>query len=92
MDELAAAVVGDDAVAHVEEQRVELVALIFHRFERGMEDGRHVVERGGQHANLVRRFDGKRLVKVAGGDALGALGQLFDGIDHRFCQQEREKH
>ena len=92
VDELAAAVVGDDAIAHVEKQRVELVALVLHGFERGVEHGRHVVECGGQNADLVRRFDGERLVKVAGRDALGALGQFFNGVDHGLGEQERQKH
>ena len=92
MDELAAAVVGDDAIAHVEKQRVELVALVLHGFERGVEHGRHVVECGGQNADLVRRFDGERLVEVAGRDALGALGQFFNGVDHGLGEQERQKH
>ena len=92
MDELAAAVVGDDAIAHVEKQRVELVALVLHGFERGVEHGRHVVECGGQNADLVRRFDSKRFVEVAGRDALGALGQFFNGVDHGLGEQERQKH
>lgn len=91
-DELAAAVVGDDAIAHVEKQRVELVALVLHGFERGVEHGCHVVECGGQNANLVRRFDSKRFVEVAGRDALGALGQFFNGVDHGLGEQERQKH
>ena len=90
--ELAAAVVGDDAIAHVEKQRVKLVALVLHGFERGVEHGRHVVECGGQNADLVRRFDSKRFVEVAGRDALGALGQFFDGVDHGLGEQERQKH
>ena len=92
VDERAAAVIGDDAVAHVEKERVELVALVLHGLERGVEDGGHVVEGRRQDTDLIRRFDGERFVKIAGRDALGALGQLLDGVDHRLGEQEGEKN
>ena len=92
MDERAVAVVGDHAVGHVEKERVELVALVLHRLERGVQHACHVVERGGEDADLVGGVDLELFAEVAACHALGALGQLFDGIDHRFAQQEAQQH
>ena len=92
VDERAVAVVGDHAVCHVEKERVELVALVLHRLERGVQHACHVVERGGEDADLVGGVDLELFAEVAACHALGALGQLFDGIDHRFAQQEAQQH
>ena len=92
VDQLSRAIVGDNAVAHMQKERVELVALVFYRFKRGVEDGRHVVEGGRQDADLVCRLHGEGFVKIAGGNALGALGQLLDGVDHRLGKQERKQN
>ena len=48
-----AAVIGDHAVAHVEKEGIKLVAFVFHGLQRRVQHGRHVVERGGQNADLV---------------------------------------
>ena len=88
VNEAAAAVIGDHAVAHVEKKGIKLVAFVFHGLQRRVQHGRHVVERGGQNADFVRRFDGKRFIEVTGRNAFGTLGQLFDGVDHGFGEQE----
>ncbi len=57
VDQRAVAVIGDHAVGHVQEERVELVALVLHRFECGVQYARHVVEGGGQNTDLVGGID-----------------------------------
>ena len=76
----------------MEKERVELVALVLHRLERGVQHACHVVERGGEDADLVGGVDLELFAEVAACHALGALGQLFDGVDHRLAQQEAQQH
>ena len=91
MDQRAVSVVSDHAVRHVQKERVKLVALVLDGFQRFVQDGRHVVEGRRQDTDLIRRFHIQCLVEITLGDALSPLGQLFDRVDDRFCQEERER-
>ena len=91
MDQRPGAVVGEHAVGHVQKEGVELVALVLHRLERVVKHLCHVVKRRGEDADLVGGVDGQHLVKVAARDALGPLGQLLDGVNHRLGEQKAQK-
>ena len=57
-----------------------------------MQDAGHFVERAGENADLIRGFHRQLAVKVSGGHPLRADGQLFNGADHGFGQQEAQQH
>ena len=83
---------GDHAVGHVEKEGIQLVPLVFHRLQRILEHLRHVVEGGGQNADLVGGFHRNRTAEVPGGYPLRALGQTLDGNNHGLAQQEAQQH
>ncbi len=65
MDERAVGREGGYAVSHVQEQRVQLVALALHlAADRVFQTMRHVIERTGQLADLIRRLHTEVLIKA----------------------------
>ena len=83
---------GHHAVGHVEEQGVQLVALVLHRGQGVPQHGGHIVEGGGEDADLVGGLHLDGASEVPGGNPLRALGEPLDGGDHGFAQQEAEEH
>ena len=65
MDERAVGRKGGYAVGHVQEQRVQLVALSLYLADRVFQTVCHVIERTGQLANLIRRLHAEVLIEVA---------------------------
>ena len=65
MDEASVGREGRNAIGHVQEQGVQLVALALHLADRGLETARHVVERARQLADLVARLHAEVLIEVA---------------------------
>ena len=92
VDEAALVVKGHNAVGHVEEEGVQLVAFIFHGGQGGLQDTGHLVEGAGEDADLVGRLHRQFAVKVPGGYPLRAGGQLLNGANHGFGQQETQEH
>ena len=76
----------------MEKEGVQLVALVLHRLQGVLEHLRHVVEGGGQNADLVGGFHRNRTAEVPGGYPLRALGQTLDGNNHGLAQQEAQQH
>ena len=56
---------GSHAVRHMQEQRVQLIALALHLAHRAFEPLRHVVERACQFADLVGRLHAQILIEIA---------------------------
>ena len=83
---------GHHAVGHVKEEGVQLVPLVFHGGQGGLEDPRHLVEGAGQHADFVRGFHGQRAAEVSGGHFLRPGGELFNGAHHGFGEGEAQEH
>jgi len=79
------------AVGHVQKQRVQLVALIFHGIQRGLQHACHFVEGSGQNSDLVRRFHQQLVSKVARRNFFRTCGELFNGAYHGFRQQKRQQ-
>ena len=65
MDEASVGREGRNAVGHVQEQGVQLVALALHLADRCLETARHVVERARQLTDLVARLHAEVLIEVA---------------------------
>ena len=82
---------GHHAVGHVEEQGVQLIALVFHLPDGVPELPGHVVEGVGQHADLVPGADLDAVGEVALGHPHGPLGEALDGGDHGFGQQKGQQ-
>ena len=91
MDDPPLPVKGHHAVCHVEEQGIQLVALIFHLAQGVPQLPRHVIEGVGEHADLIPggHFDPPGEIPLR--HPHGSLGQALDGDDHGFGQQEGEQ-
>ena len=92
VDDLAVVVKCHHAVGHVEEQGVQLVALVLHRRQGALENAGHLVKGPGQNADLVGGFHRQGTVKLARGDLHRSGGQLLDGVHHGLGQQEAQQH
>ena len=92
VDEVPLPVKGHHAVGHVEEQGIQLVALVFHGSQCGLQDLGHLVKRSGENTNLVGGFHRQLAVKITGGHPLCADGQLFNGAHHGLGEQEAQQH
>ena len=92
VDQAALVVKGHHAVRHVEEQGVQLVALILHGGQGGLQNPGHLVEGAGQNADLVGGLHRQLAVKVTGGHLFGTGGQLFNGTHHGLGQQKAQQY
>ena len=95
MDEASVGREGRNAVGHVQEQGVQLVALALHLADRCLETARHVVERARQLTDLVARLHAEVLIEVALRDRPRALGNALDrsrdGLGQQKGQQDRRE-
>ena len=92
VDDLPLAGEGHHAVGHVEEQGVQLVALVLHLAQGVLKLPGHVVERVGEHADLVLRGHLDLMGEVPPSHPHRALRQAADGGDHGAGQGEGEQH
>ena len=92
LDDPAVVGEGHHTVGHVEEEGVQLVALVLHLLDGVLEPAGHLVEGVGEHADLVVRAHGQPPGEVAAGHLFRSGGELPDGGDHRPGQQEGEQH
>ena len=83
---------GHHAVGHVEEQGVQLVALVLHLAQGVLKLARHVVEGVGEHADLISGGHLDFSGEVPLGHPHGPLGQPLDGGDHGLGQQEGQQN
>ena len=79
VDQGAIVVKSHHAVGHMEKQRVQLVSLVFHGGQSGLQHPGHLIEGAGQNADLVSGFHGQPAVKISGSHLLRAGGQLSIG-------------
>ena len=91
VDEPARVVKGHHAVRHVEEEGVQLGALVFHGGQGLLQHRGHLVEGPGEDADLVGGFHGKTALKVAGGHLFRSRRQLLDGPHHGLGEEEAQK-
>ena len=92
VDEVSFPIEGHHAVGHVEEQGVQLVALVFHGGQRGLQDLGHLVKCSGKNADLVGGFHRQLAVKITGGHSLRADGQFFNGANHGLGEQKAQQY
>ncbi len=92
MDQVAGMIERHDAVGHMQEQSVQLVALIFHGGQGGLQHAGHLVEGTGENADLIGGFHGQLTAEVACGYPLGTRGELFNGTHHGFREQKAQQH
>ena len=79
-------------VGHVEEQGIQLVALVFHGSQCGLQDLGHLVKHSSENTDLVGGFHRQLAVKITGGHPFCADGQLFNGAHHGLGEQEAQQH
>ena len=91
VDERAVGREGGYAVGHVQEQRVQLVALALHLANRVFQTVRHVIERTGQLADLIRRLHTEVLIKVAFRDRPRTLGDALNRRGDGLAEQEGQQ-
>ena len=91
VDERAVGREGGYAVGHVQEQRVQLVALALHLADRVFQTMRHVIERTGQLADLIRRLHAEVLIKVAFRNRPRTLGDALDRRGDGLAEQEGQQ-
>ena len=82
---------GHHPVGHVEEEGVQLVALVLHLAQGILELSGHVVEGVGEHADLVLGEHLDLSGEVPLRHPHSALGQLLDGRDHGLGQQDGQQ-
>ena len=87
VDRAAVQTEGHHAVGHMEEEGVQLVALVLHGGQGLPQDPGHVVERARQGADLVGGSHGQGLAELPGGHAFGPGGELFDGAGDGLGEQ-----
>ena len=92
MDHRAGGGKGHHAIGHIEEEGIQLIALILHLGQRLLELLRHGVEGSGQNTDLIPGGHLQLVGEVPLGHPLGTLGQAFNGNDHGLGHQEGEKH
>ena len=92
VDDLPLAGEGHHAVGHVEEQGVQLVALVLHLAQGVLQLSGHVVEGVGEHADLILGGHLDFMGEVPPGHPHRALCQAADGGDHGAGQGEGEQH
>ena len=92
VDQQTVVVKGHHAVGHVQEQGIQLVALVFHGGQGGLQDPGHLIERAGEDADLIGGLHRQLAVEVPGGHPLGSGGELFDGAHHGLGQQEAQQY
>ena len=92
VDEMPVVVESHHAVGHVEEQGVQLVALVLHGGQGGLQHAGHLVEGAGEDADLVGGLHRQLAVKVSGGHPFRAGGELFNGAHHGLGEQEAQQH
>ena len=76
----------------MEEQGVQLVALVLHLAQGVLELAGHVVKGVGQHADLVLGGHLNLFGKIPLGHPHGPLGEALNGGDHGFGQQEGQQN
>ena len=92
VDELAVVGEGHHAVGHVEKKGVQLVPLVLHGGQSGLEHSGHFVKGAGEDANLVGGLHGQGAAEIPGGHPLRSGGEFFDGVHHGFGEEEAQKH
>ena len=83
---------GNHAVGHVQEEGVQLVALAGHLLQGVLQHGGHIVEGGGEDADLIGGFHRDGGPEVPRRHPLRPLGEALDGDDHGLAEQEGEEH
>ena len=92
MDNSAVPREGYHAVRHVEEQRVQLVTLIFRLLQGLLEASGHVVERAGEHADLIPGGHCNLMGKITCSHTLGPLGEPLNRSDHGLGKEEGQQY
>ncbi|SCH64443.1 Uncharacterised protein [uncultured Clostridium sp.] len=92
MDDLSIPGTGHHAVGHVEEEGIQLVALVLHLAQSILKLVRHVVEGIGQHSDLIPRGHLDLPGKVPFCHPHGPLRQPLYRGNHRLGQQEGQQH
>ena len=83
---------GNDAVGHVEKERIQLIALAGHLLQGVLQDSCHIVEGGGQNADLIGGLHSNGRAEVPRRHPLRPLGQPLDGDNHGLAEEEGEQH
>ena len=92
MNQMAGMIERHDAVGHMQKERVQFVALVFHGGQGGLQHTGHLIECSGENADLIRGFHRQLTAEISGGHPLGACGELFNGAHHGFGEQKAQQH
>ena len=92
LDDVPLPAEGHHAVGHVKEEGVQLVPLVLHLLKGALQLVGHIVEGGGEDADLIPGVHLDLLGEVSGGHLLRSLGKPLDGGDEGLGQKEGKEN